>query len=228
MTVMRSMFDISTPSGRRTELGISVIVVLTLCALVAETAVDEDGTIHGLLITFELAIGVIFGIEYTLRVFTSERPLRYIFSFLGVIDLIAALSVFTPFLGSLKAFRIFRALRIFKLLRYSNALKRFSTAFDDIKDELAIYLCATGILTFIAAYGIYVFEHENNEHYSNLFECVYWSIASLTAGAEGIAPVTVGGKILTMVLVLIGLGVVAVPSGLLASALSRQDDSPDA
>ena len=224
---MRSLFDISTPLGRRTELGISVMVVVTLCALVAETAVDQDGGVYDLLVAFELFIGAIFGIEYLLRVITSKKPLRYIFSFFGVVDLLAALAVATPFFGSLKVFRLFRALRIFKLVRYSNALDRFSTAFDDIKDELAIHLCATGILTFIAAYGIYVFEHEENENYGNLFECVYWSIASLTAGAEGIAPVTIGGKILTMVLVMIGLGVVAVPSGLLASALSRQEDPSD-
>ena len=109
-----------------------------------------------------------------------------------------------------------------KLVRLSNAIDRFKEAFSDIKDELAIYLGATAVLTFVASYGIYELEHEVNENYGNIFECTYWAVASMTAGAEGYAPMTVGGKILSMVLVLFGLGIVAVPSGLMASALSKQ------
>ncbi|MDE0132285.1 MAG: ion channel, partial [bacterium] len=115
-------------------------------------------------------------------------------------------------------------LRVLKLARYSSAVDRFSEAFDDIKDELALFSGVTAVMTFIAAYGIWEFEHETNDAYGNLFECVYWSVASLTMGAEGIAPSTVAGKILAMLLVLIGLGIVAVPSGLFASALSKTGD----
>ena len=221
---MNSLFDINTALGRRVEGALSALVVLAVSTLIAETLVDE-GSLATWIVRLEIVFGAIFGLEYLLRIVTSDKRRRYIFSFYGVVDLLAALSslVLLPGLGAVKILRVFRAFRIFKLVRYTDALGRFSRAFDDIKDELAIYLCATGILTFIASYGIYVFEHEENENYNNLFECVYWSIASLTAGAEGIAPVTVAGKLLTIVLVMIGLGVVAVPSGLLASALSRQD-----
>jgi len=219
---MNSLFDINTALGRRIEGALSALVVLAVSTLIAETLVDE-GSLATWIIRLEIVFGAIFGLEYLLRIVTSDKRRRYIFSFYGVVDLLAALSslVLLPGLGAAKILRVFRAFRIFKLVRYSDALGRFSRAFDDIKDELAIYLCATGILTFIASYGIYVFEHEENEHYNNLFECVYWSIASLTAGAEGIAPVTVAGKLLTIVLVMIGLGVVAVPSGLFADALRK-------
>ena len=221
----RQLFDVSTRLGRIVETAVAVFVVMSLCTLVAETMVSPDGTAFRWLTRLDMALLAIFSVEYVLRVLTNPKPWRYVRSFYGVIDLLAVISgiVHIASLRGAKTLRILRVFRVFKLVRYSDAVERIADAFDDIKDELAIHLGATAVLTFVASYGIYEFEHETNESYGNIFECAYWAVASLTAGAEGVAPVTVAGKVLTMLLVLIGLGVVAVPSGLLASALSRQD-----
>ncbi len=221
----RHLFDPNSNLGRRTEVLVAVVVVLSLISLTALTTVREASSAELWLNRIETSFLIFFAVEYLSRLLTAPKPLRYAFSFYGIIDLIAALAGVLALgaLASLKTLRLLRVMRVLKLARYSAAVDRFSRAFDDIKDELALYTGVTAVISFIAAYGIWLFEHETNEAYGNLFECVYWSVASLTMGAEGIAPETTAGKILAMCLVLLGLGIVAVPSGLLASALSKTD-----
>ncbi len=221
------LFNLDTGVGRATEAASGIIVGLSLVTLVLHTVPTEGTTFDVLLDRAEVTFWVLFSVEYVVRIVASPHPFRYLRSFYGIVDLLAVVAGLSSIevLGAAKPLRLLRALRVLKLARYSSAVDRFSEAFDDIKDELALYSGVTAVMTFIAAYGIWEFEHETNEAYGNLFECVYWSVASLTMGAEGIAPVTVAGKILAMLLVLIGLGIVAVPSGLFASALSKTDSS---
>lgn len=217
------LFSLDTTRGRVAEATSGITVILSLILLVYSTTVEETTGTYSWILIAELVFWLVFSIEYVLRILSAEHPIRYLRSFYGIVDLLAVVAGLAsiPALAAAKPLRILRSLRVLKLARYSAAVDRFSAAFDDIKDELALYSGVTAVMSFIAAYGIWEFEHERNEAYSNLFECVYWSVASLTMGAEGIAPVTVPGKILAMVLVLIGLGIVAVPSGLFAAALSK-------
>ncbi|MDE0644168.1 MAG: ion transporter [bacterium] len=227
---MRSrLFNFDTSTGRATELGSAFIVVLSLITLVMDTAVDGGSVAHTWLRRAEFVFWVIFSVEYLLRIYAAPRRFRYIRSFYGIVDLLAVVAGITAILtlAAAKPLRILRVLRILKVARFSSAVERFSDAYDDIKDELGLFLCVTAILSFVGAYGIWEFEHEANEAYGNLFEGVYWAVASLTmGGAEGIAPATVQGKVLAMLMVMIGLGIVAVPSGLVASALSRTNPVP--
>ena len=217
-------FDLGTLRGRVIEGALGLLVLASVGVVVAETTVDPTGVSFRWLRRVDFTIWVVFCVEYVARLASARPRRRYVLSFFGIVDLMAVLAGIPALAGlrSVKTLRLLRALRIFKLVRLSNAMDRFREAFSDIKDELAIYLGATAVLTFVASYGIYELEHEVNENYSSIFECTYWAVASMTAGAEGYAPVTVGGKLLSMVLVLFGLGIVAVPSGLMASALSKQ------
>ena len=227
MDSLRSrLFNMDTRVGRVTEAASGVLVTLALVTLVLHTVVTEGTTTDVWLDRAEIIFWALFTVEYAMRIFASAHPLRYLRSFYGIVDLLAVMAGLSSIevLGAAKPLRLLRALRVLKLARYSSAVDRFSEAFDDIKDELALFSGVTAVMTFLAAYGIWEFEHETNDAYGNLFECVYWSVASLTMGAEGIAPSTVAGKILAMLLVLIGLGIVAVPSGLFASALSKTGD----
>ncbi|MCY3786307.1 MAG: ion transporter [bacterium] len=222
--ILRDPFDIATRRGRLVEGGLALVVLASIGVLVAETTVDRSSTAFQWLRTADLAIWVVFCLEYAARLVAARPRRRYMFSFFGLVDLLAVLAGAPGLVGlrSVKILRILRAVRVLKLVRLSTAVDRFKAAFTDIRDELAIYLGATAVLTFLASYGIYEFEHEVNPHYGNIFECTYWAVASMTSGAEGYAPTTVGGKLLAMVLVLFGLGIVAVPSGLMASALAKQ------
>ncbi len=219
------LFDTDSRFGMALEVSVGVVVVLSLVPLIAFTAIEEGSSTATWIGRIDTVFWALFCVEYAARLTTARHRLRYALSFYGVVDLLAVVAGLTSVtaLAAVKALRVLRVMRVLKLARYNSAVDRFSAAFNDIKDELALYTGVTAVISFIAAYGIWQFEHEANDAYGNLFECVYWSVASLTMGAEGIAPTTTAGKVLAMALVLLGLGIVAVPSGLLASALSKTD-----
>jgi len=112
---------------------------------------------------------------------------------------------------------------MFKMLRYSRAIQRLKQAFLTIKEELVLFLIVTGFLLYISSVGIYYFENNAQpEQFKSVFHCLWWAIVTLTTVGYGDAyPITMGGKIFTSIVALIGIGVVAVPTGLIASALTK-------
>ena len=224
---MRQIFDLTTPLGRRVNSVITAVILFSMVTLVAETHyIASAGALPRWLWTLELVVWIAFGVEYLLRIALAPSPLRYIFSFYGIVDLLAVLGGFAnvPSGTSLRLLRLLRVFRVLKLVRGSEAIDRFRAAFRDIADELLVYLSASGVLMFIASVGIYELEHDQpGTPYVGIFDSFYWAVLSLTAGAEGYQPYSAGGKLLSIFIVLIGLGVVAVPSGLLASALYKHD-----
>jgi len=118
---------------------------------------------------------------------------------------------------------LLRLFRIFKLFRYSKAINRFYRAFIIAKEELVLFTFASLILLYLSAVGIYYFENAAQpEQFKSVFHSLWWSVATLTTVGYGdIYPITAGGRIFTFCVLMIGLGVVAVPAGLVASALSQ-------
>ena len=215
-----------TKSGRFFDLFIQTLIILSLISFSIETLPNLDEYNVNKLHTFEIFSVAIFTIEYFLRIFVSDNKLKFIFSFYGLVDLFAILPFYLSTgidLRSIRIFRLFRLFRAFKILRYSNALKRFRLAFTSIKDELVVFLIATAFVLYISAVGIYYFEHEvQPEQFSSVFHCLWWAVATLTTVGYGdVYPITVGGKIFTFVMLVIGLGIIAVPTGLIASSLTK-------
>ncbi|MCH8828549.1 MAG: ion transporter [Planctomycetes bacterium] len=177
----------------------------------------------------ELITVIVFTVEYVLRLIAAERKLRFVFSFYGIVDLLAILPFYLGLFGgrtvdlrSLRILRLFRVFRVFKLLRYSRAIHHFGNALREVREELILYLMATAFLMFLAATGIYYFEHEVNENFKSIFHSLWWAVVTLTTVGYGdVYPMTIGGKIFTGFLLIIGLGVISVPSGLIASGLTQ-------
>ena len=168
----------------------------------------------------------IFTVEYLSRVFVADKKLRFIFSFYGLVDLLSILPFYVARgidLRSLRVFRLFRVFRIFKVLRYSKALDRFRLSFSAIRDELILFGVASLFLAYLAAVGVYYFENPAQpEIFASVFHSFWWAVATLTTVGYGdIYPVTVGGKVFTCAILAIGLGVVAIPAGLIASAMTK-------
>lgn len=126
-------------------------------------------------------------------------------------------------LRSLRILRMLRLFRLLKLARYNSAMQRFSNAFFIAKEELVLFGVVTVMLLYLSAVGIYYFENEAQpEQFKSIFHSFWWAIATLTTVGYGdVFPVTVGGRIFTFFILMIGLGIVAVPAGLLASALTK-------
>jgi voltage-gated potassium channel len=143
-----------------------------------------------------------------------------------MIDLLAILPFYLTELfdfRALRAFRIFRIFRMFKLIRYNRALRRFHIAYGLIKEELILFLMLTFIFLFLASAGIYYFEHDAQpEYFSSIIDSGWWAAVTLTTVGYGdVYPITGAGKIFTLFILLIGVGIITTPAGLIASSLSK-------
>ena len=218
--------DNTSPKGKIFDYFIQILILLSLIAFTVETLPDNSVNTIKFLNAFELICVTIFSIEYLLRIVVSKKPFKYIFSFYGVIDFLAIFPFFLKGaydLRALRAFRVFRIFRALKLIRYNKALNRFHIAARIVKEEMILFLIVTSIFIFLASAGIYFFENKvQPELFTSVFHSGWWAIATLTTVGYGdVYPITMGGKIFTFFILLIGVGVVTVPAGLVASALSK-------
>jgi voltage-gated potassium channel len=224
--------DNTTKRGRYFDYFIQSIILLSLVSFSLETLPNLPKRVINFLETFEVVSITIFSVEYLMRVFVSKKPFRYIFSFYGVIDVLAILPFYlNRFLDLrfLRAFRIFRIFRALKLIRYNKALNRFNLAFKIVKEELVLFFIVTLILIFITSAGIYSFENEAQpDVFKSVFHSAWWSIVTLTTVGYGdVYPITLGGKVFTFFVLIIGIGIIAVPAGLIGTALSKARELED-
>lgn len=215
-----------TRNGRIFDYTVQFLIFGSLFAYALETLPGISETTQTTLKTIEYTSSILFTLEYALRIYVAKKPFKYIFSFYGVIDFLAILPFFlstTMDLRSLRAFRIFRIFRAFKLVRYNKALNRFAIAAKIVKEEIILFLIVTGIFLFLASAGIYYFENEAQpEVFSSVFHSAWWAVVTLTTVGYGdVYPITAGGKIFTFLILMIGVGIVTIPAGLVASALTK-------
>lgn len=149
-----------------------------------------------------------------------------------MVDLLAILPFYLRTaidLRSLRIFRIFRIFRAFKLIRYNKAMNRFYIAYKIVKEEIMLFLMVTGIFLFLTSAGIYYFENEAQpEIFKSITHSGWWSVVTLTTVGYGdVYPITIGGKVFTFFILMIGVGVVTIPAGLVASALTKAREIED-
>lgn len=223
--------DNTTKAGRRFDYFIQILIILSLLDLAIETLPDNSEATQLILRRFEVFSVVIFSIEYLLRVYIAKKPLKYIFSFYGLVDLLAILPFYLRTaidLRSLRIFRIFRIFRAFKLVRYNKAMNRFYIAYKIVREEIMLFLMVTAIFLFLTSAGIYYFENEAQpEIFKSIFHSGWWSVVTLTTVGYGDVYPTVGGKIFTFFILILGVGVVTIPAGLVASALTKAREIED-
>ena len=221
-----------TPEGRVFDICIQVLIILSLIFFSIETLPGLSDEVRRTLNVLEGIIVGIFTVEYLMRISVADRKLAFIFSFYGIIDLLSILPFYLALgidLRSIRILRVFRLFRAFKLLRYSLAIRRFHKALILVKEEMILFTILAVMLLYFSAVGIYYFEHRAQpEAFSSIFQSLWWAVATLTTVGYGdIYPVTTGGKMFTFFVLMIGLGVVAVPTGLVASALSGAREIED-
>lgn len=225
-----------TAGGRAFDLVIQVLILASLVSFSVETLPDLTEQTRTFLDFAELILVAAFTLEYFLRLAVADSQLRFVFSFFGLVDLAAILPFYLATgldLRSIRAVRLLRLFRVFKLFRYNQAILRLRRAFMTAREEIVLFILAALILLYLAAVGIYYFERDAQpDKFGSIFDGLWWAVATLTTVGYGdVYPVTVGGKIFTFIVLLIGLGIVAVPTGMFASALSQarnlEPDEPD-
>ena len=184
--------------------------------------------------TIDTAVTTVFVVELIVRLIVTERPFNYLISFYGVIDVVAVLPALVGVdTKSLRALRLLRLFKLFKNKEINAAFSRMQLAFHEIKRDLIIFSFIAFIFIFFSAVGIYRFEQEAQpDKFSSIPAAFYWAVVSLTTVGYGDSyPITTGGKIFAGIVVIIGIGIVAIPTGLIASALTtiknRKKDSEE-
>ena len=216
-----------TRAGRTFDLVVLALIICSLVALSVETLPGLPRAATRTLGFVEAAITMLFTIEYAMRLAAAERKWRYVFSFYGIVDVVAIVPFYVSLGGIdllvVRAVRLFRVFHILKVFRYSRAIHRYRRALTLAREEILLFLLAAGILLYLSAVGIYYCERDAQpEHFESIPHSLWWAVATLTTVGYGdIYPVTTGGKVFTFVVLVCGLGIVAAPSGLIAAALAR-------
>jgi len=232
---IRRILDGTHPRyGRAVALGLQFLIIVSVISVAVETLPNLSQNQQDFLFYEERIIISAFIVEYVLRIYSAEKRLSYIISFWGLIDLVAILPALLSVGVDGRSLRVVRLLRVFRLLkiaRYTTALDRLVRAFKSVRDEFIIFTAMSMVLLYICAVGIYYFEHETQpEAFPSIVHSLWWAIATLTTVGYGdVYPVTAGGRAFTFIILVVGLALVAIPSGLLASALmtDKAEDSND-
>lgn len=227
--------ETDTRAGRLFDLIIQSLIIFCIAIFAIETLPDLSAHSIQLLTYVETVLVGIFTIEYLLRLIVAKRKFGFVFSFWGIIDLLAILPFYLMMFGLdldlvfLRILRLFRLVRIIKLARYSKSITRILLAFKIAKEDLMLAFGATSIMLVVASFGIYIFENPMQpDKFSSVFHSLWWALATLTTVGYGeIYPITLGGKLFTGLVLMIGLGIVALPAGIIASSLTEAREQLD-
>jgi len=208
------------------EKSIFFLIVLNLIAMVLESESNLSPSFRKFLSSFEVFSIIIFTIEYILRTVNGIREKKkYNLTFFGIIDLFSILPFYLQSLVGfdgrfIRIFRLFRVSRIIKLGRFSKSFELLSQGIGNVKTELYLTFSIAFVMLFFSASGMYFIEGEAQpEIFHSIRASFWWSVASLTGvGFEEIYPVTLGGKIFGSIISLVGIGVIAVPTGIISAS----------
>ncbi|MBQ9208857.1 MAG: ion transporter [Oscillospiraceae bacterium] len=220
--------------SRAFDMFISATIIVNILAMFLETF-DELSTFSSVFVIAEAVTVGIFCIEYLLRIWTADllypdlsRPravLRFLYSFDGIVDLLTILpmSMFSGFV----AFRMLRVVRIFHLFRINANDDSFTVITGVLKEKRNQIISSVFIIIVLmlaSSLGIYSAEHEAQpDVYRNAFSGIWWSVATLlTVGYGDIYPITVMGRIMAIVITFLGVGVVAIPTGIISAGFVEQ------
>ena len=226
MHLKRMVEQSDTRAGRWFDAVVFALIVVSLITFSIETLPNLTPPAAAMLYWIEFATVLLFTGEYLLRLAVADSRWRFVRSFFGVLDLVAILPFYLAAgvdLRAVRTFRLLRLLRILKLTRYSDAVRRLRRAVGIVREELVLFLNVALILIFLSAVGIYYFEHDRQpEHFASVFHSLWWAVVTLTTVGYGdMFPITTGGRVFTFFVLFLGLGIVAVPTGLFASALAK-------
>lgn len=224
------IFEADTPAGRAFDIALLILIAVSVVVVCLESVVSIGSSYAELFYNLEWIFTIIFTIEYLLRIYAVRNPLKYIFSFYGVIDLLSILPFYLMlinpalhFLLVLRALRLLRIFRIFKLVHFLNESLFLINALWASRRKILVFLFSVVLLTVVLGALMYVIEHNENPAYSSIPQSIYWAIVTLTTVGYGdVSPITPEGKLLASFIMLLGYCIIAVPTGIISASLVKE------
>lgn len=225
------IYESNTAAGKAFDISLLLAILISILVVVLDSVPQYHTRYGTFFLRMEWAFTVIFTVEYLLRLLAIRRPLRFVFSPLGLIDLMSILpsylSVLYPGAQSLlvlRALRLLRIFRIFKLTHYIDEAQFLTSAIRRSTRKIAIFMLVVLTLTIILGSVMYLVEGEK-AGFTSIPTSIYWAVVTITTVGYGdIAPLTPLGKFIASVMMLIGYGIIAVPTGILTSEMNRPDE----
>ncbi|OUR95086.1 ion transporter [Flavobacteriales bacterium 34_180_T64] len=228
------IYEADTAAGKLFDIVLLFVIIASIILVMLESVKSIDTNFHTFLNISEWVITILFTFEYIARIITVKKPLKYIFSFYGIVDLLSTIPKYisiifygTHALVALRALRLLRIFRILKLARYLGASNNLTKALKASRAKIAVFLYAVVILSIILGTIMYLVEGEENG-FTNIPKSVYWCIVTLTTVGYGdIAPQTPVGQLIASLVMILGYGIIAVPTGIVSAEYSMQSKSDD-
>lgn len=229
------IFKSDTPAGKSFDIWLLVLIILNMLLLI----LDSFPTIHermGLVFTIaEWCFTIFFTFEYYLRIYCLNHPWRYVFSFYGIIDFLsifpAYLSLLFPATHTLSVLRILRTLRvfrIFKLDRFVREGQRLWNALRRSMMKIAVFMLFVYLAAVILGAIMFSIEGEHNEQLNSIPQGIYWSVVTLTTVGYGdVTPVTPAGRFISIVVMILGYSIIAIPTGIVAGETIKSGSGKD-
>jgi voltage-gated potassium channel len=227
-TLHEIIFEADTPAGKVFDVLLIVSIVASVVLVMLDSVSSIQIAYGELLYLGEWFFTILFTVEYILRLFCVGRPLAYATSFFGVVDLLAVLptylSIFFPGTQYFLVIRILRVLRIFRVLKlvtYVGETRLMMQALRASRRKITVFLFA--VLTLVIIFGALIYLIEDPESgFTSIPRSIYWAIVTLTTVGYGdISPKTDLGQAVSAIIMIIGYGIIAVPTGIVTAEMTQ-------
>jgi voltage-gated potassium channel len=229
------IFGTDTFWGKSFDIVVLITIILSILTVMLESVNSIIVNYGTELKIMEWVFTILFSVEYLARIIASPKPFKYIFSFLGIIDFLAITPTFLNMFvkGShavvvIRSIRLIRVFRILKLARYMGGARTIYMALKASTPKIIVFLVAVISLTIILGTFMYLFEGNKNSGFADIPTSIYWAIVTLTTVGYGdITPITLMGKIMASIIMILGYGIIAVPTGIVTGEfiLERKSQS---
>ena len=228
------IYEADTPAGKLFDVVLLIFILASIALVMLESVSWIDAKYHNLLYIGEWIVTILFSIEYIARIITVKKPTKYIFSFYGIVDFLSTIPMYLSFffvgghaLVALRALRLLRVFRILKLARYLGASNQLASAIKASRAKISVFLFAVIIASIIFGTLMYLVEGEENG-FTNIPKSVYWCIVTLTTvGFGDITPQTPLGQFIASAIMVLGYGIIAVPTGIVSAEYTRSANKED-
>jgi len=223
------IYEADTPAGKWFDIILFIVILASIVLVMIESVKELDQKYHSFLNISEWIITILFSLEYIARIVTVKKPLKYITSFYGIIDLLSTIPKYlslifvgTHSLVALRALRLLRVFRILKLARFIGASTNLTRALKASRAKILVFLSFVLILCIILGTLMYLIEGNDESGFTSIPRSVYWAIVTLTTVGYGdIAPVTPLGQLIASVVMLLGYAIIAIPTGIVSSEMTK-------
>ena len=226
--IYQVIFHTNTRMGKLFDILLLIMILFSVLAVILESVKPIRIRYPDTFVTMEWIFTMIFTLEYLLRIYSHPKPLRYMVSFLGIIDLLAILPTYlglffdqATFLLTIRAFRLLRMFRILKLTRYVIEANYLMKALKSSLYKITIFFGVVLALVLLLGTLMYMVEGQQSG-FTSIPQSIYWAIVTITTVGYGdIAPVTTLGKLIAAVAMLTGYSIIAVPTGIISVEIGR-------